>query len=781
VRKRLRTYSSAHTTERRARQYNHIWHTDAGESQVPGGYGSSAKLTGKVVSAPALGRAAAVQLSHAEHPLLRLQRQYGNRYVQRVMAQGKKADDRGEATPDLERTIERARGGGQALDSEVRAQMEPALGADFGGVRVHTDAQADRLNRSLNARTFTTGQDIFFRQGDYKPGTFIGRDLLAHELTHVVQQTSAKLTHQFGHSTRHATAVHKRQQKNTPNTLIEQTEKDVKSAKLSDSVITSSDDTSLPAQAARLTNVHFQTAQRQAMANQIGRVGGNRYLQKVIAQIGQEEREKKLPGAEEFPEAIQQDELSFSENLLHTSMPPLRRIDDKAIQRAIVEGYNSPADWAAHLDSLSANELVAERRRRWDHHLKGLVERTLDHDTLEQHTRMREGLENVMRPWAEQIAAVQGDHDARLAVVQGAVTGVARFVLGKIPVIGPILSIGFGVAANAFAQATPTIGDLPDAALNAFTEQPNQEQNEEEQRILRRLGEVAIEQLPNATFADLYYNDTRANQRSTFGIQELTREDFERKFFESTAIRSWVAEKAAGILQSYQQNVLISEGRVPRRGERWPAGAGSGIWRLRATSSEWVAEIESAYGDRYISTDYLVTEDESPVPHRFPLSGGFQDVWDVVHGRYRGQRLLAGRPSEVYGIRQSAPRRLANDHPVGAIILIRTGGLGFGSQRAVTDQGRILRILRIIDPDLAGIPNFARASAALTREFADATLNTTMMEMMREGALVYIELSTYDTGQSENRSPIGFEVRRNFMPITNLSSDQMRQLRQLVQ
>lgn len=78
---------------------------------------------------------------------------------------------------------------------------------------------------------------------------------------------------------------------------FEQKQKPAQQAKsassvLSDSFITSPDDTSIPVQAARLTNVHFQTAQRQAMANQIGRVGGNRYLQKVIAQIGQEEREK---------------------------------------------------------------------------------------------------------------------------------------------------------------------------------------------------------------------------------------------------------------------------------------------------------------------------------------------------------------------------------------------------------------------------------------------------------------------------------------------------------
>ena len=62
------------------------------------------------------------------------------------------------------------------------------MGADFGSVRVHTGSQADALNRSLSARAFTTGQDIFFKQGEYSPGSSSGRELLAHELTHVMQQ-----------------------------------------------------------------------------------------------------------------------------------------------------------------------------------------------------------------------------------------------------------------------------------------------------------------------------------------------------------------------------------------------------------------------------------------------------------------------------------------------------------------------------------------------------------------------------------------------------------------
>ena len=67
--------------------------------------------------------------------------------------------------------------------------MEQGLGVDLSGVRLHTDGEANALSRSLNATAFTTGRDVFFRDGAYQPGDFRGRELLAHELTHVVQQS----------------------------------------------------------------------------------------------------------------------------------------------------------------------------------------------------------------------------------------------------------------------------------------------------------------------------------------------------------------------------------------------------------------------------------------------------------------------------------------------------------------------------------------------------------------------------------------------------------------
>lgn len=93
-----------------------------------------------------------------------------------------------DATPNLEQAINQSRGGGRPLDEKIRGPMEQAFRANFGNVRVHSDTKAHQLNESIQARAFTTGQDLFFRQGAYQPGNRAGQELLAHELTHVVQQ-----------------------------------------------------------------------------------------------------------------------------------------------------------------------------------------------------------------------------------------------------------------------------------------------------------------------------------------------------------------------------------------------------------------------------------------------------------------------------------------------------------------------------------------------------------------------------------------------------------------
>jgi hypothetical protein len=97
-------------------------------------------------------------------------------------------------TSDLESSIQQLRGGGQPLSGSIREPMERLLEADFSRVKVHTDSRSDQLNRALQAKAFTTKKDIFFRQGMYSPSTQLGQSLIAHELTHVVQQQGKGIT-----------------------------------------------------------------------------------------------------------------------------------------------------------------------------------------------------------------------------------------------------------------------------------------------------------------------------------------------------------------------------------------------------------------------------------------------------------------------------------------------------------------------------------------------------------------------------------------------------------
>ncbi len=125
--------------------------------------------------------------------ILQLQKQVGNRAVQRLLAQRQSAGDGFELDETTAGRINAARGSGQVLDSTVQTQMSQSLGYDFSGVQVHTSPEADDLNRQLSAKAFTTGQDIFFKQGAYDPGSGAGRELIAHELTHVVQQGTGRV------------------------------------------------------------------------------------------------------------------------------------------------------------------------------------------------------------------------------------------------------------------------------------------------------------------------------------------------------------------------------------------------------------------------------------------------------------------------------------------------------------------------------------------------------------------------------------------------------------
>ena len=81
---------------------------------------------------------------------------------------------------------------GQSLSPAIRAFMEPRFGRDFSRVRVHRGAEAEKSARAINALAFTSGENIVFGRGTYSPESSAGKSLIAHELTHVLQQTPGK-------------------------------------------------------------------------------------------------------------------------------------------------------------------------------------------------------------------------------------------------------------------------------------------------------------------------------------------------------------------------------------------------------------------------------------------------------------------------------------------------------------------------------------------------------------------------------------------------------------
>lgn len=94
----------------------------------------------------------------------------------------------GELSDGLSARIEGKRGRGSGLPDGVRQRLESGFGSSLSDVRIHTDGEAASLNRAVSARAFTTGKDIFFGAGEFRPDTAEGAHVLAHEVAHTQQQ-----------------------------------------------------------------------------------------------------------------------------------------------------------------------------------------------------------------------------------------------------------------------------------------------------------------------------------------------------------------------------------------------------------------------------------------------------------------------------------------------------------------------------------------------------------------------------------------------------------------
>jgi outer membrane protein OmpA-like peptidoglycan-associated protein len=99
----------------------------------------------------------------------------------------------GTASESVTNQINSSRGGGNRMSESTLSFMESRFNADFLGVKIHTDSNAVQMSRELNAQAFTVGNDIYFNAGKYSPESSSGKHLLAHELTHTVQQGGTKI------------------------------------------------------------------------------------------------------------------------------------------------------------------------------------------------------------------------------------------------------------------------------------------------------------------------------------------------------------------------------------------------------------------------------------------------------------------------------------------------------------------------------------------------------------------------------------------------------------
>ena len=98
------------------------------------------------------------------------------------------------AAPQVANQLRQSKGKGSALPKDTQAEMETPFGVDFSQVKIHNDSKSIEMNKDLGAQAFTHGKDVYFNQGKFSPTSKDGKKLLAHELTHVVQQNSNELS-----------------------------------------------------------------------------------------------------------------------------------------------------------------------------------------------------------------------------------------------------------------------------------------------------------------------------------------------------------------------------------------------------------------------------------------------------------------------------------------------------------------------------------------------------------------------------------------------------------
>jgi len=168
------------------------------------------KLISDQVS-PLIQRQAEEEEEEALQPKLRIQKQVEEDAEEEVL-QPKRANSNSPTSSELANQLQKSKGSGRQLPEKTHSEMNQAFGMDFSDVRVHTDSKSDQINSELNARAFTHGRNIYFNRNEFQPNTSSGKRLLAHELTHVVQQQNpAKIRNESGNLNQNISKLQSRQ------------------------------------------------------------------------------------------------------------------------------------------------------------------------------------------------------------------------------------------------------------------------------------------------------------------------------------------------------------------------------------------------------------------------------------------------------------------------------------------------------------------------------------------------------------------------------------------
>jgi hypothetical protein len=193
-------HNFSHTGSLVQRKCNHceaeekIQKKDLGESITPINQKSSlqsgleAEVTSHIENRVNTGSLVQRKCSHCDEEEKIQKKELGESITPLIQKSSLQSSSEAEAPNHIENQIITTRGCGRNIDEETRDFMENRFGVDFSGVRIHTDSQAALMSQELNAKAFTVGNDIYFNQGYFNPNTYSGKHLLAHELTHTIQQ-----------------------------------------------------------------------------------------------------------------------------------------------------------------------------------------------------------------------------------------------------------------------------------------------------------------------------------------------------------------------------------------------------------------------------------------------------------------------------------------------------------------------------------------------------------------------------------------------------------------